>query len=169
MKKTSRLKVFRSGLAKLVVGAALAVSLGGKIIADDYYVSTTGDDSRTEQQAQNISTPWKTIQHAIDSIEGGEENPHAIHVMPGTYIENIVMDNYESLQGAGADKTILRSVNGENIISGADNVKIDGFTIQGPGIGVRSYYPSIRISNNIITGCGAGIGFGNYPYLLCKP
>ncbi|MFA6435306.1 MAG: endo alpha-1,4 polygalactosaminidase, partial [Elusimicrobiales bacterium] len=47
----------------------------------NYYVATTGSDSYTAAQAQNPSTPWKTIQKAVSSVSAGA----TVHVAPGTY------------------------------------------------------------------------------------
>jgi hypothetical protein len=68
----------------------------------NYYVSngtggtTSGSDSHTSAQAQNIATPWATITHAESTLAG--TNPGAcITVLPGTpsnqsvYAEDIIL------------------------------------------------------------------------------
>lgn len=46
-----------------------------------YYVATTGNDANTAIQAQNIATPWKTIQKAADTMVAGD----TVEVQAGTY------------------------------------------------------------------------------------
>lgn len=65
-----------------------ACSLAGSLIslvptanAAEYYVATTGSDSRSATQAQNRSTPWKTLQKAGTNVPAGS----VVHVAPGTY------------------------------------------------------------------------------------
>jgi parallel beta-helix repeat protein len=49
----------------------------------NYYVSTTGSDSNN---GTSVSTPWKTLQHANDSLPtGGAAAGSCINVAPGTY------------------------------------------------------------------------------------
>ncbi|MBI3303116.1 MAG: right-handed parallel beta-helix repeat-containing protein, partial [Deltaproteobacteria bacterium] len=51
-----------------------------------FYVSaTTGDDARDEIQAQNSSTPWKTIGRALQTAIAGE----TVIVLPGSYNEHV--------------------------------------------------------------------------------
>lgn len=49
--------------------------------AATYYVATTGSDTRSSTQAQNSSTPWRSIQVAIDAADNGD----IIEIASGTY------------------------------------------------------------------------------------
>ena len=42
------------------------------MFATTYYIATTGSDSNTTTQAQNPSTPWLTMQHAVDTMVAGD-------------------------------------------------------------------------------------------------
>jgi hypothetical protein len=55
------------------------------ITSTRFYVSISGDDSRTSAQANNPLTPWKTIQKAVDNISGGD----TILIGGGTYYEKV--------------------------------------------------------------------------------
>lgn len=81
-------------------------------------------------------------------------NPVVIKVMPGTYVENIVMKDNVGLQGAGKEVTIING--GINIVS-VQNVSVSGFNInfanyQPPfvaAITVSASSPAIK--DNLIT------------------
>ncbi len=55
--------------------------LGVPAGASTYYVATTGSDSSTAAQAQNLATPWLTIQHAANNTVAGD----TVIVEGGTY------------------------------------------------------------------------------------
>lgn len=53
------------------------------------YVSETGNDDRSVAEAQNQSTPWRTIQKAADTALAGD----TVLVMPGVYRETVSPQN----------------------------------------------------------------------------
>jgi len=55
--------------------------------AATYYVSPSGDDTRTTTQAQNIATPWKTIQKAATNMIAGD----TCNIRAGTYRETVTV------------------------------------------------------------------------------
>ncbi len=64
---------------------------------NEYYVSTTGNDlSGTGSEAR----PWRTIQHALDTLPDAEEMP-LIHVAAGRYAENLSITRLVIIGGAG--------------------------------------------------------------------
>ena len=67
------MKLFRFALLSL---GTLVVSASGTL-ATTYHVSTSGSDSGTGSQSQ----PWRTLQHAVDTIAPGD----TIIVEPGSY------------------------------------------------------------------------------------
>ena len=67
----------------LLVGILIAQT--GVSEAARYYVGTNGSNSRSKSQAQNRSTPWRSIQHAMGQVYGGDE----VVVLNGTYYEKI--------------------------------------------------------------------------------
>lgn len=144
-------------------------------IAEDYYVSTHGSDSPF--RGLTSETAWKTITHALTQIAANSFDTAIIHVAPGTYSPSttgesypLIMKSWISLQGAGADSTILdtesipdkRAILCENV----SNFKIDGFQITG-GSGAGSFPENVGgiircvssspiISNNKIVNNDAG-------------
>jgi hypothetical protein len=63
----------------------LALTLGtASLMAGTFYVSPSGNDSRTSAQATNRSTPWKTIRKAASVLAAGD----SLIVLAGTYTES---------------------------------------------------------------------------------
>lgn len=109
-----------------------------------YYVDdATGDNSRTNNEAKNPNTPWKTISHAVASTSAGD----SIQVFAGTYTEFDILVN-KSLTilgnvvgvgtGPGAGTGVRPIVNGIGpspldssiFIIRATNVNIRNFNIK---------------------------------------
>ena len=75
------------------------------VIAEDYYVSTSGDDAGPG----DFNTPWKTIQHAFDTVGSG----HTVHIRGGKYHEAITSND---LQGSSINQISFRNYNEEEVI-----------------------------------------------------
>ncbi len=112
-------------------------------LADVFYVdSASGNDVPS---GGAISKPWRTINYALDHINGTETEPHRVNVANGTYIENIVLDKWESVYG-GYDPsswnertpfgTVIQGDDNGSVVVLAEGSTIDGVTITG---GERDY------------------------------
>ena len=89
---------------------------------------------------------YTSIQDAITDAEGGE----TINVAPGTYDENILIDNSLNLIGAGAETTIIQSSTGEKlvyIIGSETDVELTGFTLRHTDITGWSTSYAILVEN----------------------
>jgi Right handed beta helix region len=131
-----------------------------------FYVATTGNDANTLAQAKNVSTPWKTIQKAVNSITGGD----TVIVMGGIYNETVSVANTAS--GTAAATTFIKAKDGETVIvdggvanpnsavvrwvsqfniNGAQRIKIQGIKVQ------NANWYGFRVENNssfiTIDGC----------------
>ncbi|MDG2422540.1 MAG: DUF1565 domain-containing protein [Phycisphaerales bacterium] len=108
---------------------------------NDWYVSTTGNDTAAGSQA----APWRTIQHAINN----SSNHDNINVAAGIYLENLVASGH-SLQFYGAigqnppyvelgvtvtAQTIVQPPAGGSVVStvGSNNINLtfDNFVFKG--------------------------------------
>ncbi|MEW6536821.1 MAG: right-handed parallel beta-helix repeat-containing protein [Candidatus Auribacterota bacterium] len=139
-----------------------------EVIHVDYYVSDNNGSDLTDNGTP--TTPWKTIQFALDTLDGISVSTLNIHVQQGTYNENIVMRENINLYGGYNSswvreytqyETIISAVHSGNqgisTVTGANNARLDGFTItngfgyHGGGIVLESVSPEIancKIINN---------------------
>ncbi len=78
-------------------------------IANDFYVSISGDDSNPG----TLELPFRTIQHATSIVEAGD----TVHIRGGTYREKISIDN---LHGTTDNPITFKNYNDEEVVvSGA--------------------------------------------------
>lgn len=129
------------------------------------------DDSLTEQDfsvanrvvVAKSGGDFTSIGEALASINPTFDNPFVIEVMPGTYVENIVMKSNVHLRGAGRGMVTITHnpdcgfCNVIEIID-VDNVEISGVTVSGAprgasGILVQSAF-LVTIRGNQIRGNG---------------
>ena len=113
-------------LARLCAAAlvlALAASLAGCNLGgsggtpNQWYVAPTGDDSN---DCQSATTPCRTIGAAVQKALLGD----AIHLAPGTYVENLSVNKSLTFIGAGQDQTFIDGSHGA--ASFTASVTIDG-------------------------------------------
>ena len=102
----------------------------------------------------NVPADFKTIGEALANASAGD----VIKIAAGTYTENLNVSVGVTLEGAGADKTIIDGSNGRSqqqpviLIRGTNNVTIRGFTIQNGRRGVSTERATgILVENNVIT------------------
>ncbi len=149
--KYKSLSIFLIALTLILVSSQ---TLFGK----NYYFSTSiGDDTRTSTQAQNTSTPWKTLNKlnsfftslaAGDSVllKRGDVFVGSINVAKsGTSSQPIIIGAY----GSGADP----------VISGL--TAISGWTNEGNGIYSKTI--SCESKTNIVTIDGVNTAMGRWP------
>ncbi len=87
--------------------------------ASTYYVSPSGSDSYTTAEAQNINTPWLTIQKAASIMVAGD----TCLIRAGTYRETVTPAN----SGTSASPIIFQAYNDEIVIlSGTKTLPASG-------------------------------------------
>ncbi len=82
----------------------LAVLLSGNCLADNFYVSTSGNNV-TGDGSEN--SPWRTIAYALENVEAGRG--HTINMSAGLFIERapLSVGSKINLRGAGMYSTII--------------------------------------------------------------
>lgn len=139
-----------------------------------FYVSPQGNDGFDEFQSQDRSTPWRTIQRALDAARAGD----TVIVADGTYNERIFLNH----SGTPGQDIILRAENqhGARVIGfihGRDvsYITVEGFDVTNPNGGLISqgivFYSShhITIRNNLARDSfGGGINFNQSDSILIE-
>jgi hypothetical protein len=136
------------------------------VLATNYYVSTSGNDSNPG----TIDKPWRTIQKGANTAVAGD----VVNIKPGTYNERIKPANSGSVdkpivfQKYGSDEVVLSSSDWSIVnIDNKNWIVIDGFTIKGKGsqtVGVSVYNGNHNIIRNNNVGnvrLGIGVHAGN--------
>ena len=139
-----------------------------------YYVSVDGFDGFSLEQAQDPSTPWRSIGRAVFSARAGD----TVIVADGTYTEGVFLDN----SGTADQEIILRAENRQGVrlegfIHGRDvsYVTVDGFDVTNSNDGSISqgivFYSShhITVRNNLVRDSfGGGISFNQSDSILIE-
>ena len=132
----------------------LLTTLTSLAMADDYFVSTSGNDTASGAK----DSPWRTLQHACDTLKAGD----TANVLAGTYQEKIRFRSSGkpgapiTLKADGAAVISGQGVEGENIvlIENQSHIRLIGFEIRdnlkvrdGSGVRVRGSGSHIEIRN----------------------
>lgn len=98
----------------------------GLVEGTDYYVTITGNDTTGDG---SIGNPWKTIQHAVDTVSTGS----IIHVAEGTYTENVVITTAVRIIGEGRDVVTVNATDPTVDVFRlrSDHIAISGVTVTG--------------------------------------
>ncbi len=122
-----------------VVAAACVLLAIGAVLAADYYVDAdNGSDANT---GASPLVAWKTISHALASVNGTAGDPATIYIAAGTYSpsENgesfpLQMESYVSLSGEGANTVILDAEESAYHViycAQVDHLTIEDLTVKG--------------------------------------
>lgn len=145
----------------MLIGGAAALSMGcdgtaaDGVVPDGYLVSLDGDD----QNPGTSDEPWRTIQHAVDSVAPGDE----VYVRGGDYAEEVNFTTsgtaaapitISGLSGESVATTLLNFSRGVAYVS-ISNLRIEGF--QNWGVTLNGENRHIGISDMTIVGGEAGV------------
>jgi hypothetical protein len=104
-----------SASAVVTITAAAATGTGAT-----FYVATTGNDS----SAGTIGSPWKTIQHAANTVQAGD----TVYVRAGTYNESVTI----AVSGSAATGPVtFQSYTGETATVDGTGLSVAGSSVQG--------------------------------------
>jgi len=125
--------------------------------ATDYVVATNGDDANSGTESQ----PWRTLQHAADSVGPGDTVSVRAGDYAGAYIENSGTSNapivFKAFDGESPSITEDNPETPDGInVEGASYVTVQGFTVNGRSrAGIRAATcDHVTIRDNRIDGSG---------------
>jgi len=149
-----------------------------------YFVAPSGNDTYTGSKLN----PWKTISHALDTVNRSADLPAIIEVQRGTYSENIILRNHAHLYGGydtswstrelknETNMTVIQGTGTTHVVAGANSSTLDGFVVKGgkdtKGGGIYLDETSPTIKNCIIktnlaeNSAGEAKGGGIYAFAL---
>src|SRR5687767_12738583 len=121
--------------------------LEGRTLLSAYYVSTAGSDGA----AGTSSAPWRTLQHAANSVSAGD----SVVVRPGSYAGFHLTASgtaasriaFSAEPGAVVDRRNASTADGINL-EGASHVTVEGFAVR-PASG-----QTLRSGIRTVTGSG---------------
>ena len=104
---------------------------GEKMLSGNvYYLADTGLDTRTNVQAQDPTSPWRTFNKAVASVADGD----TIIVISGTFPENVNINKQIAIIGNPANKVnkpVVNGTSGQAVFTvNARNVTIQNLTIE---------------------------------------
>jgi Right handed beta helix region len=140
-----------NGIVVGVLGLCLLASTQLAGAGPTYYVDVdNGDDTRTDLEAENPATPWRTIKKAVDTgglvtmVKTGVPSGYTVIVKPGVYHESVESkrDGYPDaqvvIQAASPGSAVIQPPSGLNgfFVSHHHHV-IEGFVVTGSAIGLK--------------------------------
>ncbi|MGB3942409.1 MAG: pectinesterase family protein [Candidatus Manganitrophaceae bacterium] len=144
-----KLKIAVSALTTLLLFWGIMVHQAVAQVAGRVVVAKSGGD-------------YTSISAALAAISPTSANPYVIDVMPGTYVENVVIPgnySYLHLRGAGHAVTIIQSSSpSSDVVAIAPNggqptnITISGFTIKGGSRGLLDFSMGSTITANAFSG-----------------
>ncbi len=132
-----------------VVSLALALGIAGQATAATYTVDA-GAENAADGNDGSEAAPWKTVQHAADSVSAGD----VVIVKPGQYDETV------TVAASGAEGTLItfraeprRKARVKAFVLEGDYIRIEGFEIAGGDGKGNGIFAGIGYRENARTGC----------------
>ncbi|MFI6078095.1 nitrous oxide reductase family maturation protein NosD [Actinoplanes sp. NPDC051343] len=149
------MKAIRKMRPLLIVGGVVALTAAGSGVSF----------ASTRSSACNVPARYPTILSAVD-----DTGCKTVQVAPGAYTESVTVSRSLTLQGAQAGQDARsRRAGRESVVNGftvkADNVTVDGFTVNGPadqgsaGLVMQGANSGETIQNNIFNNPGRAASF----------
>jgi predicted outer membrane repeat protein len=148
-------------------------------VSVDLYVSPSGDDGNN---GLSPTTPFLTIRHAMEVFYAENQDPHTIHLGPGTYSPQsngelfpLILTEYASLEGVDKELVILDAEGSGNVLNFlfAPPTRISKLTITGGtserGGGIYCKEVDLIFRDIIISGNNAMLEGGGIYMESCSP
>ncbi len=125
---------FHYGAPAAVVAPAWAPTPG--TVATTYYVSSSlGDDTRSDVEATNRSTPWETVQYAVSRANQSD----TIVMLPGEYLGEVSVNvDGLTLQADEPGTAYFLPAAHTAIVVSATDVTLDGLVVRGGTTGIAN-------------------------------
>jgi hypothetical protein len=124
----------------IIKGSLDLITSGGVITATSVSATNvTGTNVWAEGLRVATTEIWveegNTIQNTVDGIaDASATKPYMVRVPPGIYAENIVLEDYISLKGAGITSTTIATTG--TVIKAANQVSISDMAVDASGTGL---------------------------------
>lgn len=144
----------------LLLALFLGLCVGLPLKAATYFVSPSGNNSRTTSQAQHIDSAWATLTHAIAQAANGD----VIIMAAGTYTENPNINKRLTVIGAGSQVAASGGTNISGAItisattSGSQTVDVRNLRVIGAGgTGFTISAEYVTLVDVTVTGKATGV------------
>jgi hypothetical protein len=139
----------------------LAVAVHAAVVTKTYYVSPTGRDAST---CGSVKRPCKTVTYVLTKKVSSDSdyNIYVIHLLPGTYNENLVIDRRITLAGDSAAASTIApatdTVDATIVVRDGARVKFNGLTIKaGRESGLAIHDSAVEVENATVEGIDANV------------
>jgi parallel beta-helix repeat protein len=137
-------KTLALGIIALLFGTGWMTILSGNISVSAAGATIYVDDDNTSGPWDGTFThPYQYIQDGINAASEGD----TVHVLGGTYVENVVANKSITLEGES--KPVINGMTGHGIDVFANNVTIEGFNITYSGYCIYTNASGFSIRNNV--------------------
>lgn len=158
--KNALIRVKRNFKIKILCVILMVCFFTFNIIAGEFYVSSTGSDTTGNG---SISTPWRTVSFALQSISPTQSNPATVNINAGDFVGTVTMKDYTTLKGGwdlnftqhnpAVNKTNLRPSNtSQNLIICSGTNILTGLILKNALNAVYITSGNLTISSCEITG-----------------
>jgi parallel beta-helix repeat protein len=116
-------------------GNVSVAAVGATVYVDDDNIGGPWDGT--------LAHPYQYIQDGINAASDGD----TVHVLGGTYVENVVLNKSIALEGES--KPVINGTTGHGIDITANNVAVEGFNITYSGYCIYTSASGFSIRNNV--------------------
>jgi parallel beta-helix repeat protein len=126
-----------------------------------YFSSSGGDDARTSTQAQNVTTPWKTLAKASAMLGTAAPGDQFLFLRGDTFTGTLVLSGVSGTSTSPITLGAYGTASARPVFSGLTT--LGGWTALGGGVWESSADPALGTSLSTVLVNGAMTPMGRYP------